>query len=98
MSRKHWPPLETLKALREDRLPEFIGRDAVCALTGWTCAILDLRSRTGGFPKPVVVEKSKTVRWKTAEVGAWLKVHPEVKPLNLFFRRPHNAPITYGAA
>jgi predicted DNA-binding transcriptional regulator AlpA len=86
MARRHWPPYETRRALDEGTLPAFIGKDAVCALTGWTGAMLELRCRTGKFPEPIATEKS--LKWKTSQVAAWLQRHQDIRPLELFFRRP----------
>lgn len=94
MARRHWPPLETRRALEAGTLPDFIGRDAVCALTGWTCAMLDLHTRTGQFPAAVV--KERALKWETARVAAWLQEHPDVRPLKLFFRRPRAASSAVG--
>jgi predicted DNA-binding transcriptional regulator AlpA len=73
--RRHWSPRETTKALEAGKLPDLIGKDAVCALTGWTNALLEVRSRTGEFPKPVEVHPSRAHRWKTEAVAEWLRDH-----------------------
>ena len=86
MARRHWPPLETHKALKCGKLPEYIGKDAVCALTGWTRAMLELESRTGRFPLPVV--RQRALKWETARVAAWLRRHPHIRPVELCFRGP----------
>jgi hypothetical protein len=96
MARRHWPPLETRRALEAGALPAFIGRDAVCALTGWTCAMLALRSRTGGFPAPSV--RRRALKWETAQVAAWLQAHQDVRPLELVFRRPRAPSVAYRGA
>lgn len=80
MARRHWPPRETAKALNAGKLPEFIGKDAVCALTGWTRALLEVQSRTGAFPKPVLLTRTRAVRWKTELVAKWLKEHGITQP------------------
>ena len=80
MALRHWAPDETAKALRAGALPELIGRDAVCALTGWTRAMLEVRSRTGVFPKPVVLPSTRALRWKTELVAGWLSDNGMTKP------------------
>jgi predicted DNA-binding transcriptional regulator AlpA len=80
MALRHWAPEETAKALRAGALPELIGRDAVCALTGWTRAMLEVRSRTGVFPEPVVLPSTRALRWKTELVAKWLRDHGMTKP------------------
>jgi predicted DNA-binding transcriptional regulator AlpA len=80
MALRHWAPEETANALKSGALPELIGRDAVCALTGWTRAMLEVRSRTGMFPAPVVLSKNRALRWKTELVAKWLKDHGIIEP------------------
>jgi hypothetical protein len=80
MALRHWAPDETAKALRSGALPELIGRDAVCALTGWTRAMLEVRSRTGKFPEPVVLPETRALRWKTEFVAQWLRDHGMTQP------------------
>jgi predicted DNA-binding transcriptional regulator AlpA len=80
MALRHWAPDETAKALRAGVLPELIGRDAVCALTGWTRAMLEVRSRTGVFPEPVVLPSTRALRWKTELVAKWLSDHGMTNP------------------
>jgi predicted DNA-binding transcriptional regulator AlpA len=75
MARRHWSPRETAKALKAGKLPDLIGKDAVCALTGWTNALLELKSRTGAFPKPVEITPGRALRWKTELVAKWLRDH-----------------------
>ena len=75
MAIRHWDPKDTAKALRSGALPELIGRDAICALTGWTRAMLEVRSRTGKFPEPVVLPPTGALRWKTDLVAQWLRDH-----------------------
>jgi len=80
MARRHWSPRETAKALKAGKLPGLIGKDAVCALTGWTNALLEVKSRTGAFPKPVVVSPNRALRWKTELVAKWLRDHGITQP------------------
>jgi hypothetical protein len=74
MARHHWPPGLTWKAMQHDMLPPLIGRDAVCALTGWTCSTLLTRARTGNFVKPQISYRSGSpvLRWETKQVAQWL--------------------------
>ena len=84
MPRRHWPPRETWYALKAGTLPDFIGRDAVCALTGWTCALLEARWRSGEFPRPQTFPatraKERKLLWETTRVAAWLADQGIVEP------------------
>jgi hypothetical protein len=82
MARHHWPPRETWEAMKAGKLPTLIGRDAVCALTGWTCATLLAKSRIGKFVRPqtLLINGRPILRWETEQVAQWLSEHGFVRP------------------
>jgi hypothetical protein len=57
--------------------------------------MLELSSRTGKFPQPIELGKDKALRWKTEQVAAWLREHEEIRPIQLFFRRPRGSAIQH---
>jgi len=82
MARHHWPPGLTWEAMERGTLPPLIGRDVVCALTGWTCSTLLTRARTGKFVTPQISYKNgaPVLRWETKQVAQWLSAHGFDKP------------------
>lgn len=75
-------------------LPPLIGRDAVCALTGWTCSMLLMSARIGTFVKPQIIRKngSPSLRWQTKQVAQWLAANGYVRPARrVSWRRSRSA-------
>ena len=95
MRTRHWSPRETWEALHADQLPAFIGRDVVCALTGWTRSLLDERCRERRFPKPQIISARgrTTLLWDAEQVRAWLAQHGKLEPpATLPWRGPFRRP------